>query len=155
MRWGHIIWVTCYMIGDVIARPSSHGKNPRSSTPSFQSSGAIWGLVTSTFPNSSPRRVPPTITLLPPIRTTPVYCLNAISFGNAWANHRTNDCVRWKNIQTWSLCVMVSSVEPPLSICRIQCLDFRDCVPGEQHEPRYAAQFDKLLDAIDHARLDF
>jgi WD40 repeat protein len=51
--------------------------------------------------------------------------------------------------------LMVSTVEPPLSICRIQHLDFRDCVPAEQHEPRYAAQFDKLLDAIDHDRLDF
>jgi hypothetical protein len=50
---------------------------------------------------------------------------------------------------------MVSTVEPPLSICRIQYLDFRDCVPAGQHEPRYAAQFDKLLDAIDHDRLDF
>src|ERR1022692_2973876 len=36
--------------------------------------------------------------------------------------------------------LMVSTVEPPLSICRIQYLDFRDCVPADQHEPRYAAQ---------------
>lgn len=51
--------------------------------------------------------------------------------------------------------LMVSTVEPPLSICRIQYLDVRDCVPADQHEPRYAAQFATLLDAIDHDRLDF
>src|ERR1022692_2008631 len=43
--------------------------------------------------------------------------------------------------------LMVSTVEPPLSICRIQYLDFRDCVPADQREPRYAAQFAKLMDS--------
>jgi hypothetical protein len=51
--------------------------------------------------------------------------------------------------------LMVSTVEPPLSICRIQWLDFRDCIPVEQHEPKYASKFQKLLEAIEHNRLDF
>ncbi len=51
--------------------------------------------------------------------------------------------------------LMVSTVEPPLSICRIQWLDFRDCVPAELHEIKYTVQFEKLLDAIKHNRLDF
>lgn len=51
--------------------------------------------------------------------------------------------------------LMVSTVEPPLSIRLIQWLDFRDCVPVEQHEVKYTAQFEKLLGAIEHDRLDF
>ena len=66
-----------------------------------------------------------------------------------------NELARACALQLPIIPLMVSTVEPPLSICRIQYLDFRDCVPPEQHEPRYAAQFDKLLDSIDHDRLDF
>ena len=49
---------------------------------------------------------------------------------------------------------MVSTVEPPLLICRVQWLDFRDCVPVERHEIKYAARFGKLLEAIEHNWLD-
>ena len=50
---------------------------------------------------------------------------------------------------------MVSTVEPPLSICRIQWLDFRESLPANGHEIRYLAQFDKLVDAIEQDRLNF
>src|ERR1039457_2864601 len=83
------------------------------------------------------------ILLLTPhsVRRPDGYCLNELA----------RACARQLPI----IPLMVSSVEPPLSICRIQYLDFRDCVPADQHEPRYAAQFHKLLDAIEHDRLDF
>ena len=35
--------------------------------------------------------------------------------------------------------VMVATVEPPLSICRLQWLDMRHCFPAEQHEEKYTA----------------
>ena len=44
--------------------------------------------------------------------------------------------------------VMVSTVEPPLSICRLQWLDMRQCFPSEQHEEQYARQFEQLVSAF-------
>lgn len=51
--------------------------------------------------------------------------------------------------------VLVSRVEPPLSICRIQWLDMRDCFPAEDHEEKYHKHFAQLRDAIEHNNLDF
>ena len=50
--------------------------------------------------------------------------------------------------------VMVSEVEPPLSICRIQWLDMRDCFPAADHEARYGTRFDELVEAVERNRLD-
>jgi hypothetical protein len=43
--------------------------------------------------------------------------------------------------------LMVATVEPPLSIARLQWLDFRECA-------HYDARFAQLLDAVEHDRLD-
>jgi hypothetical protein len=50
--------------------------------------------------------------------------------------------------------VMVVKVEPPLSICRLQYLDMRDCVPVDDPQSRYEWKFGQLLQAIEHNRLD-
>lgn len=50
--------------------------------------------------------------------------------------------------------VMVVWCEPPLSICRIQWLDMRDCVPVEKFGERYDAKLHQLIEAIEHDRLD-
>src|SRR5262245_45578861 len=44
--------------------------------------------------------------------------------------------------------VMVSDVEPPLSIRSMQWLDMRGCFPIPQHEEQYSRQFGQLLDAL-------
>ena len=69
------------------------------------------------------------------------YCLNELA--RAWA----------RNLAI--IPVMVAKVEPPLSICRIQYLDMRDCVPVDDHEEQYKSKFDQLLEAIEQNRLDF
>jgi|SRR5271166_3554726 len=51
--------------------------------------------------------------------------------------------------------VMVVWCEPPLSICRIQRLDMRDCAPMQKRKKRYEAKFDRLIEAVEHDRLDF
>ena len=51
--------------------------------------------------------------------------------------------------------VMLHWCEPPLSICRIQWLDMRDCVPVENRQERYQAKFARLCDALEQDRLDF
>jgi WD40 repeat protein len=51
--------------------------------------------------------------------------------------------------------VMVSSVEPPLSICRLQYLDIRNCFPAEQHEERYKNQFSQLVVALEEKQVPF
>src|SRR6266849_5821081 len=66
-----------------------------------------------------------------------------------------NELARACSRQLAVIPLMLSTAEPPLSICRIQWLDFRDCAPAGQHEVKYAEQFKKLLDAIEHNRLDF
>jgi hypothetical protein len=43
--------------------------------------------------------------------------------------------------------VMVVWTEPPLSICRIQWLDFRDCVPIAARLAAYESKFARLLTA--------
>jgi len=44
--------------------------------------------------------------------------------------------------------LMVSTVEVPLSICRLQWLDMRQCFPVEQHEEQYGKQFLSLAAAL-------
>jgi hypothetical protein len=51
--------------------------------------------------------------------------------------------------------LMVVESEPPLSICRIQWLDMRKCIPIEQQEAAYALQLDRLVQAVEGGRLDF
>jgi WD40 repeat protein len=75
------------------------------------------------------------------VRRPDGYCLNELA--RAWA----------KNLPV--IPVMVAMVEPPLSICRIQYLDIRDCLPVDEHQEKYKSKFDQLLQAIEHNRLDF
>jgi hypothetical protein len=51
--------------------------------------------------------------------------------------------------------VMVSTVEAPLSICRLQWLDMRNCFPAEQHEEQYSKQFEQLLRALEEKQVPF
>jgi tetratricopeptide (TPR) repeat protein len=51
--------------------------------------------------------------------------------------------------------LMVVETEPPLSICRVQWLDMRECIPISEKEQFYAPKFVRLLEAIEEGRLDF
>lgn len=53
--------------------------------------------------------------------------------------------------------ILVASLEhgPPVSISRIQYLDFRDVLPIAHHESQYARRFERLLLALEHDDLDF
>lgn len=51
--------------------------------------------------------------------------------------------------------VMVVESEPPLSICRIQWLDMRECIPITEKEALYLPRFERLLQAIEENKLDF
>ena len=51
--------------------------------------------------------------------------------------------------------LMVVDSEPPLSICRIQWLDMRACIPISEKEASYGPRFDRLLRAIEEDALDF
>lgn len=51
--------------------------------------------------------------------------------------------------------VMLVSCEPPLSICRLQWLDMRNCVPVGQREELYQAALDRLKEALERPDLDF
>jgi len=51
--------------------------------------------------------------------------------------------------------LMVVDSEPPLSICRIQWLDMRECIPINEKEFFYLPRFERLLAAIEENRLDF
>jgi len=51
--------------------------------------------------------------------------------------------------------IMVSDVEPPLSIARLQWVDMRECFPPESHEEKYKVLFQELLDAIEHHQIPF
>ncbi|MCP4256029.1 MAG: toll/interleukin-1 receptor domain-containing protein [Planctomycetes bacterium] len=66
-----------------------------------------------------------------------------------------NELARALDRQLSVVPVMVVQVEPPLSICRIQWLDLRDCVPLKDRMERYEHRFDQLLDALENDSLDF
>ena len=51
--------------------------------------------------------------------------------------------------------VMVSTVEPPLSISRLQWLDMRECFRVEQHEEKYAKQLGLLAKALTEKQVPF
>jgi WD40 repeat protein len=51
--------------------------------------------------------------------------------------------------------VMVVWAEPPLSICRIQWLDLRDCVPLGVQPAAYDRKLGLLTTTIEHNRIDF
>jgi WD40 repeat protein len=68
------------------------------------------------------------------------YCLNELA--RAWSRHLP------------IMPVMVAEVEPPLSICRLQYLDMRDCVPVDERLEKYTSKFRQLLEAVEHSRLD-
>jgi WD40 repeat protein len=51
--------------------------------------------------------------------------------------------------------VMVVWAEPPLSICRIQWLDLRDCVPLGVQPAAYGRKLDLLTGAIDRKQISF
>lgn len=51
--------------------------------------------------------------------------------------------------------IMVEISEPPLSICRIQWLDMRLCIPINEKEAYYVPRFARLVQAIEDDKLDF
>lgn len=51
--------------------------------------------------------------------------------------------------------VMVSTVEPPLSISNLQWLEMRNCFPAEQHEEQYCKQYGKLVKALEEKQVPF
>ena len=51
--------------------------------------------------------------------------------------------------------LMVVESEPPLSICRIQWLDMRECIPISEKEALYGPKFERLLRALEDGQLDF
>ncbi len=51
--------------------------------------------------------------------------------------------------------VMVVESELPLSICRVQWLDMRACIPLTQKETHYLLGFNRLLEAMEDGKLDF
>ena len=51
--------------------------------------------------------------------------------------------------------VMLASCEPPLSICRLQWLDMRNCVPVGEREELYQTALDRLKEALERSDLDF
>lgn len=51
--------------------------------------------------------------------------------------------------------LMVVESEPPLSICRIQWLDMRQCLPIHEKQAFYRPRFERLLKALEENQLDF
>jgi tetratricopeptide (TPR) repeat protein len=51
--------------------------------------------------------------------------------------------------------VMVVWCEPPLSICRLQWLDMRDCVPLPDQQQRYELKLQRLMEVLEQDRLEF
>lgn len=51
--------------------------------------------------------------------------------------------------------VMVVESEPPLSICRIQWLDMKECIPIHEKGEQYQLKFERLLKALEEDHLDF
>lgn len=50
--------------------------------------------------------------------------------------------------------LMVETCEPPLSICRIQWLDVRACLPLSESDKAWEKHFDRLLSALEQGHLD-
>jgi hypothetical protein len=75
------------------------------------------------------------------VRRPDGYCLNEL--GRAYG----------RNLQI--IPVMLSTVEPPLSICRLQWLDMSNCFPAEEHEVQYAKRFQQLVKALIEKQVPF
>jgi WD40 repeat protein len=75
------------------------------------------------------------------VRRPDGYCLNEV----AWALGRGLRIIP----------LMVVESEPPLSICRIQWLDMRECIPISEKEPLYVPKFERLLRALEDGQVDF
>ena len=71
------------------------------------------------------------------------YCLNELAYA-----------IR-KNVSI--IPVMLVQCEPPLSIARIQYLDIQDCIDNDLNikEPMYEKYLNRLIEAIEHNKLDF
>lgn len=66
-----------------------------------------------------------------------------------------NEIARAIDRQVTIVPVMVAQIEPPLSICRIQWLDMRDCIPIDQRIEKYQGRFGRLIQALEHNNLNF
>jgi hypothetical protein len=66
-----------------------------------------------------------------------------------------NEITRALERQLTVIPVMVVQSEPPLSICRTQWLDMRDCVPVQERKEKYEAKFTRLMEAVEEDRIDF
>lgn len=75
------------------------------------------------------------------VRRPDGFCLNEIARAVAW--------------RLMVVPVMLVWCEPPLSICRVQWLDMRDCVPFSERQERYEAKFKRLVEALEQGHLDF
>ena len=51
--------------------------------------------------------------------------------------------------------IMLFFTEPPLPICRIQWLDMQDCIPLDKKIKNYEKRFERLLEALEHDKIDF
>ena len=66
-----------------------------------------------------------------------------------------NEVARALNLGLRIIPMMVVDSEPPLSICRIQWLDLRPCIPISQKEALYQPRFERFLEALMNPALDF
>jgi tetratricopeptide (TPR) repeat protein len=66
-----------------------------------------------------------------------------------------NEIARALSRRLTVLPVMVVWCEPPLSICRVQWLDMRDCVPLDAQAAKYEAKLEILAAALDSAGPEF
>lgn len=65
-----------------------------------------------------------------------------------------NEVARALNLGLRIIPMMVVDSEPPLSICRIQWLDLRPCIPISQKEALYQPRFERFLEALMNPTLD-
>lgn len=75
------------------------------------------------------------------VRRPDGYCLNEI----------TRALQRNLNI----IPIMLVLCESPLSICRIQWLDMRDCIPLEKRLKNYETKYNRLIEALEEDKIDF
>ena len=83
------------------------------------------------------------ILLLTPhsVRRPNGYCLNEVAYAQT------------KGLRI--IPVMVVETEPPLSICRVQWLDMRECIPIHAKEALYLPHYERLLKALEEDQIDF
>ncbi|NLE54811.1 MAG: TIR domain-containing protein [Lentisphaerae bacterium] len=69
--------------------------------------------------------------------------------------HCLNEVARALALGLRIIPLMVVEKEPPLSACRIQWLDMRQCLPIHEREPLYQPRYERLLKALEKNQLDF